>query len=71
MKVSMSFGLLLILVLATLPAAAKELQTTIVYDDTATDLAASREDGGQLWITTADLKRATRLEVKPQAVCHD
>jgi hypothetical protein len=71
MKVSMSFGLLLILVLATLPAAAKELQTTIVYDDTATDLAASREDGGQLWITTADLKRATRFEVKPQGVCRD
>jgi hypothetical protein len=71
MKVNMSFGLLLILVLATLPAAAKELHTTIVYDDTATDLAAAREDGGQLWITTVDLKRATRFEVKPQGVCRD
>jgi len=71
MKVSMSFGLLLILLLATVPAAAKELHTTIVYDDTATDLAAAREDAGQLWITTADLKRATRFEVKPQGVCRD
>jgi hypothetical protein len=71
MKVNMSFGLLLILVLATLPAAAKELHTTIVYDDTASDLAAAREDAGQLWITTADLKRATRFEVKPQGVCRD
>jgi len=71
MKASMSSGLLLILLLATVPAAAKELRTTIVYDDTATDLAAAREDAGQLWITTADLKRATRFEVKPQGVCRD
>jgi len=71
MKASMSSGLLLIFLLATVPAAAKELHTTIVYDDTATDLAAAREDAGQLWITTADLKRATRFEVKPQGVCRD
>jgi len=71
MKANVSSGLLLILLLATIPAAAKELRTTIVYDDTATDLAAAREDAGQLWITTADLKRATRFEVKPQGVCRD
>ena len=64
-------GLLLILLLTVLPSAAKELRATIVYDDTATDLAAAREDAGQLWITTADLKRATRFEVKPQGVCRD
>ncbi len=29
------------------------------------------EESGQLWITTADLKRATRFEVKPQGVCRD
>ena len=33
--------------------------------------ASAREDAGQLWITTADLKRATRFEVKPQGVCRD
>lgn len=71
MKASMSSGLLLILLLATVPAAAKELRATIVYDDTATDLASAREDAGQFWITTADLKRATRFEVKPQGVCRD
>jgi hypothetical protein len=71
MKASMSSGLLLILLLAAVPAAAKELRVTLVYDDTATDLAVAREDGGQLWITTADLKRATRFEVKPQGVCRD
>ena len=71
MKASMSSGLLLILLLATVPAAAKELRATIVYDDTATALATAREDADQLWITTADLKRATRFEVKPQGVCRD
>jgi hypothetical protein len=70
-KANMSSGLLLILLLATVPAAAKEVHATIVYDDTATDLAAASEDAGQLWITTADLKRATRFEVKPQGVCRD
>jgi hypothetical protein len=70
MKASMSSGLLLVLLLAAVPASAKELRTTIVYDDAATDLTA-REDAGQLWITAADLKRATRFEVKPQGVCRD
>jgi hypothetical protein len=71
MKASMPYGLLLILVLTVVPSTARELRATIVYDDTATDLAAAREDAGQLWITTADLKRATRFEVKPQGVCRD
>jgi hypothetical protein len=71
MKASVSSGLLFILILATVPATAKEVHATIVYDDMATDLGAAREDAGQLWITTADLKRATRFEVKPQGVCRD
>jgi len=71
MKASMSSGLLLILLFATVPAAAKELRATIVYDDSATNLASAREDDSQLWITTADLKRATHFEVKPQGVCRD
>ncbi len=71
MKASMSCGLLLILLLTVVPSTAKELHTTIVYDDAATELTSAREDAGQLWITTADLKRATRFEVKPQGVCRD
>jgi hypothetical protein len=71
MKANVCSGLLLILLLATVHAAGKEVRATMVYDDTATDLATAREDGGQLWITTADLKRATRFEVKPQGVCRD
>jgi AhpC/TSA family len=71
MKASMSSGLLLLFLFAILPAAAKELRTTIVYDDQATDVITGGEDSDQLWITTTDLKRATRFEVKPQGVCRD
>jgi hypothetical protein len=71
MKASMSCGLLLILLFTVLPSAAKEIRATIVYDDNASELAVAREDAGQLWITTADLKQATRFEVKPQGVCRD
>jgi hypothetical protein len=72
MKASMPCGLLFIIfLLATVPAAAKELRATIVYDDNVTDLSAAREEADQLWITTSDLKRATRFEVKPQGVCRD
>ena len=65
------FSFLILALLAALPASAKELRATIVYDDKATDIAAAREEADQLWITKADLSRATRFEVKPQGVCRD
>ncbi len=64
-------SILFLLVITALPAAAKEIHATIVYDDAATQIAAAREEADQLWITTGDLKRATRFEVKPQGVCRD
>ena len=70
MKASISSGLLLILLFA-LPSNAKELHATIVYDDVATDISSAREDSSHLWISTVDLKRATRFELKPQGVCRD
>jgi hypothetical protein len=71
MKANVFSGLFLLLLLTAIPAAAKEARATIVYDDAATDIGAAREESDQLWITTADLKRATRFEVKPQGVCRD
>jgi hypothetical protein len=59
------------LLFTALSARAKEIHATIVYDDRPTEVASAREEAGQLWITTADLKRATRFEVKPQGVCRD
>jgi hypothetical protein len=65
------FSFLILALIAAPPASAKELRTTIVYDDQATDVTSGGEDADQLWITTTDLKRATRFEVKPQGVCRD
>jgi hypothetical protein len=70
MKTGVSSALLIAL-FAGLAAHAKEIRATIIYDDRATELASARDEGGQLWIFTADLKRATRFEVKPQGVCRD
>jgi len=75
MKANIPCGLLFILLLTVSATAGvsktKALRATIVYDDAATELSSAREEAGQLWITTADLKRATRFEVKPQGVCRD
>ena len=62
---------LFLLLLAAVPSTAKDIHAAIIYDDVATDLTLARENADQLWITTGDLKRATRFEVKPQGVCRD
>ncbi len=66
-----AFLCLFLVLTAALPAIARQIKATIIYDDVATQLASVREEAGKLWITTADLKRATRFEVKPQGVCRD
>src|SRR5258708_4557915 len=49
-------------------AFAADTPATIVYDDLATKVNVS-EESGQLWTTTAGLKRASGFELKPQGVC--
>jgi hypothetical protein len=71
MKAGFSSGILLLLVSFVLPAAGNDNRATVVYDDKATDVTATQDGAGQLWITTQDLTRATRFEVKPQGVCRD
>jgi hypothetical protein len=48
---------------------ANETRATVVYDDSATEIRNANVDAGQLWITAADLQRATHFEIKPQGVC--
>lgn len=61
----------LALAFAPLAMNAKAVRATIIYDDVATEVTAADSDGTQLWISTADLTRATRFELKPQGVCRD
>ena len=61
----------LFLSMTSVSARAKETRATIVYDERASEIITANEDAGQLWITTADLKRATGFELKPQGVCRE
>jgi hypothetical protein len=62
---------LLFLSTAGVAARAAETAATVVYDDNATQIANASQDAGQLWISTADLRRATHFELKPQGVCQN
>lgn len=71
MKANLAVSALIFLLAVVISAVAKERPVTVVYDDVATNVHAAGEDPNQLWITFADLARATRFEVKPQGVCRD
>src|SRR2546421_5554579 len=51
--------------------AADQGKRTVIYDGITTEVAAAPETSSDLWITTADLSRATRFVIKPQGVCRD
>jgi hypothetical protein len=63
-----TFALLLVSPLAD---HANQVRATVVYDDVATEVTAAAGEAAQLWISTTDLTRATRFELKPQGVCRD
>ena len=62
-------AVVVVLLMSASLASAKEIRATIVYDDVATEINPANEEPAQLWVTTADLTRATHFEVKPQGVC--
>jgi AhpC/TSA family len=46
------------------------MSATIIYDDRpATTVASATAEGDNLWLSTADLTRATGWEIKPQSAC--
>jgi hypothetical protein len=61
----------ILLLLAPAAIHASQFPTTVVYDDVATAVTAASDTADQLWISTADLTRATRFELKPQGVCRN
>ena len=68
---SMSFicalGLCLLLAAVTV---AEPIRPTIIYDGKVTAVTAMANPT-DLWVTLADLKRATGFENKPKGVCRD
>ncbi len=55
--------------------AAETGRRTVIYDSRTTEVAAPpatlSTTAGDLWVTLADLKRATGFVIKPQGVCRD
>jgi AhpC/TSA family len=56
--------------------AAENGRRVLIYDNLATDVEAPSKPLGaagtdDLWVTLADLKRATQFVLKPQGVCRD
>ena len=49
----------------------KDRRAVVIYDDVATQVSPSEAEPNELWLTTSDLTRATRFELKPQGVCRD
>jgi len=46
----------------------------VIFDNTATEIAtapAALANGEDLWVTLADLTKATKFVLKPQGVCRD
>ena len=67
-------GLLMMLmanVAARAGAPGVETRANVVYEEVASEIGEARVDGAELWVTTEDLTRATRFELKPQGVCRD
>ena len=46
-----------------------ESRRVVLYGETATEVRADKELTKDLWVTLADLTRATKWEVKPEGVC--
>jgi hypothetical protein len=65
------FGAAILTMFAIVAPAADQRTRTLIYDGVATEVAVASDTANDLWITTTDLKRATRFVIKPQGVCRD
>ena len=51
--------------------AADQTHRVMIYDGVASQVVSSTVPSPDLWVTMADLKKATGFVVKPQGVCRD
>ena len=70
-KIKISLASFLLVLMSPLAIQASQIRATIIYDDVATQVGVASGSPAELWISTADLTRATRFELKPQGVCRD
>jgi hypothetical protein len=67
------YAVMVCLPIAVSAIAAETGHRTVIYDNRTTEVAplASPLSADDLWVTLADLKRATGFVIKPQGVCRD
>ena len=44
---------------------------TVIYEERETEIAGARAAGDALWVSSADVRRATGWELKPQGLCRE
>jgi hypothetical protein len=66
-----SLCMILICLAVAVAEAADQGKGVVIYDGIVTEVTVPAEPATDLWVSMADLKRATRFEVKPQGVCRD
>lgn len=69
-------ALLICLLMVINSFAAETVRRVVIYDNLATEIGPPPAspisvDNNDLWVTLADLKRATKFVLKPQGVCRD
>jgi hypothetical protein len=70
MRRKLTFGLAAALLLAaSISARAETKPRLLIFDGKATEIAKAGETSKDLWISTADLTRATKFEIKPEGIC--
>jgi hypothetical protein len=62
-------GIILLPLLAGAAARAETKTRVVVFDGIATQVADRPGDSTELWVSSADLTKATRFELKPEGVC--
>src|SRR5215470_3286301 len=67
------YAVMICLPIAANAFAAETGRRTVIYDNRTTEVAPgpATPDTDDLWVTLADLKRATGFVIKPQGVCRD
>ena len=47
------------------------MPATLIYEARTSDVPAAEVSGDNLWLSWADLERATGWEIKPEGICRD
>lgn len=67
----LGYAMFVSLLAAATSFAADQARHVVIYDGVASEVAASADNSTDLWVTMADLKKATGFVVKPQGVCRE